>query len=41
LLVEYYRRWAEAGDARAPRVHRIPGVGSIEEIRDRAFAALG
>jgi adenylate kinase len=40
-LVEYYRRWAEAGDARAPRVHRIPGVGSIEEIRDRAFAALG
>lgn len=40
-LVDYYRRWADSGDARAPRVHRIPGVGSIEEIRDRAFAALG
>lgn len=40
-LVDYYRRWAESGDARAPRVHRISGVGRIEEVRDRAFAALG
>lgn len=40
-LVDYYRRQADSGDARAPRVHRISGVGSIEEIRDRAFAALG
>lgn len=40
-LVEYYARWAASGDARAPRVHRISGVGGIEEIRDRAFAALG
>jgi adenylate kinase len=40
-LVEYYTRWAATGDARAPRVHRIPGMGSIEEIRARTIAALG
>jgi adenylate kinase len=40
-LVDYYIRWAASGDARAPRCHRISGSGGIEEIRDRAFAALG
>ena len=40
-LVEYYTRWAASGDARAPRFHRISGLGSVEEIRARAFAALG
>jgi adenylate kinase len=40
-LVEYYTRWAAMGDARAPRTHRISGLGSVEEIRARAFAALG
>jgi adenylate kinase len=40
-LVDYYTRWAASGDARAPRCHRIPGLGSIEEIRARAYAALG
>jgi len=40
-LVEYYTRWAATGDARAPRCHRISGIGSVEEIRARAFAALG
>ncbi|MDH4172754.1 MAG: adenylate kinase [Betaproteobacteria bacterium] len=40
-LVEYYTRWAATGDARAPRVHRISGLGGIEEIRARAFAVLG
>jgi adenylate kinase len=40
-LVEYYTRWAASGDARAPRLRRISGLGSVEEIRDRAFAALG
>jgi adenylate kinase len=39
-LVDYYTRRAAAGD-RAPRYHRISGLGSIEEIRARAFAALG
>ena len=40
-LVDYYTRWAATGDARAPRTHRISGLGSLEEIRARAFAALG
>jgi len=40
-LLEYYSRWAATGDARAPRVHRISGMGGIEDIRARAFAALG
>ncbi len=40
-LIEYYTRRAAAGEARAPRYHRISGLGSIEAIRARAFAALG
>lgn len=40
-LVEYYTRWAASGDARAPRYHCISGLGNVEEIRARAFAALG
>lgn len=40
-LVAYYARWAAEGDGRAPRYHRIPGLGTVEEVRDRVFAALG
>lgn len=40
-LIEYYTAWAASDDPRAPRYHRISGVGGVEEIRDRAFAALG
>jgi adenylate kinase len=39
-LIEYYAKWAATGDARAPRLRRIAGVGSVEQIRERAFAAL-
>ena len=39
-LVEYYRRWAASGDARAPKYRRISGVGALEEIKARALAAL-
>jgi adenylate kinase len=39
-LVDYYSRWAATGDPAAPRYRRIEGIGSVEEIRDRAFAAL-
>jgi adenylate kinase len=39
-LVEYYARWAASGDAAAPRCCRISGTGGVEEIRDRALAAL-
>ena len=40
-LVAYYEKWAATGDARAPKYHRIDGVGAVEEVRDRIFAALG
>jgi len=39
-LVDYYKRWAASGDARAPRYRRIAGQGSVEEIKTRAFSAL-
>jgi adenylate kinase len=39
-LVEYYSNWATTGDARAPKYRRIAGIGSVDTIRDRAFAAL-
>ena len=40
-LVAYYAKWAAAGDARAPKYHRIDGIGRVEEVRERIFAALG
>jgi len=39
-LVEYYAAWAASGDALAPKVVGIPGVGPVEQIRDRIYAAL-
>jgi len=39
-LIDYYESWAASGDARAPKHLRIAGSGGVEEIRDRAFAAL-
>ncbi len=39
-LVDYYKQWAASGEPGAPKYRRISGLGSVEEIRDRAFAAL-
>lgn len=39
-LVSYYSSWAKAEPASAPRYRMISGVGSVDEIRARAFAAL-
>jgi adenylate kinase len=39
-LVEYYSKWAAEGDTRAPKYVKIPGVGPVEQVRDRIFAAL-
>lgn len=39
-LVAYYSAWAAGGDAKAPQYRKISGLGPVEEIRDRAFAAL-
>ena len=39
-LVDYYARWAQQGDPRAPRCRRISGQGSVDSIRERALGAL-
>jgi adenylate kinase len=39
-LVDYYAQWASQGDAQAPRYRKISGLGSVDDIRERAFAAL-
>ncbi|MFM9912838.1 MAG: adenylate kinase [Methylophilaceae bacterium] len=39
-LVNYYASWAASGKAGAPKHVRIAGVGSVEAIRDKVFAAL-
>jgi adenylate kinase len=40
-LIEYYRQWEASGDPKAPRHRRISGSGGVEQVRERAFAALG
>src|SRR5512147_2617042 len=40
-LVDYYTAWAKAGDAKAPKVLHVAGVGSVESIRDQVFRVLG
>ena len=39
-LVDYYTRWTESGDAGAPTVRKISGLGSVDEITARVFEAL-
>lgn len=39
-LVAYYSQWASKGEPGAPKYVRVEGVGKVEEIRDRIFAAL-
>jgi len=39
-LIEYYQKWAASGDRSAPRLLKVSGTGSVEQIRDRALAAL-
>ncbi len=40
-LVEYYSKWSESGDRKAPKYIRTDGIGGVEDIRDRIFEALG
>jgi adenylate kinase len=40
VLVDYYNNWAKSGQPGAPKYRKIAGVGPVEAIRDRAFAAL-
>ena len=39
-LVDYYGRWAASGEPGAPRYRKISGLGAVEEIKRRVFAAL-
>jgi adenylate kinase len=39
-LIEYYAHWAASGASGAPRVLRIAGSGTVDEIKARALAAL-
>ena len=39
-LVDYYGRWAAAGDKAAPKLRRISGLGPVNQIKASAFAAL-
>lgn len=39
-LVEYYSQWQASGDAAAPKVRKIAGIGAVDEITRRAFDAL-
>lgn len=39
-LVGYYVAWEKSADAYAPQYIRIPGVGGVEDIRDKIFEVL-
>ncbi len=39
-LVDYYSRWAAAGDAKAPKYRKIAGVGRVDAITQRVLDAL-
>lgn len=39
-LVDYYSKWSKSHEPHAPHYRCISGVGSVEEIKDRAFNAL-
>lgn len=39
-LVDYYKKWESSGEANAPKYIAVEGVGKVEEIRDKIFAAL-
>jgi len=39
-LINYYSKWADSGDPAAPKYVNVAGIGTVEEIRDKVFAAL-
>lgn len=39
-LVGYYTTWAKSGDTHAPKYLNIPGIGSVDDIRDKIFSML-
>jgi adenylate kinase len=39
-LIEYYSKWQAAGEPNAPKHRKVSGTGTVEQIRDRVFAAF-
>lgn len=39
-LIEYYSKWQAEGDPKGPKHCKVSGTGTVEQIRDRVFAAL-
>lgn len=39
-LINYYKGWAEEEADSAPRYVYVPGVGSVDDIRDKVFEGL-
>ncbi|RKZ88769.1 MAG: adenylate kinase [Candidatus Parabeggiatoa sp. nov. 1] len=39
-LIAYYSKWADSGEANAPKYAGIKGIGKVDEIRDAIFKAL-
>ncbi len=39
-LINYYLSWGASGEPHAPQYVLIPGLGSVEDIRDAIFAAV-
>ncbi|MDB5884423.1 MAG: adenylate kinase, partial [Polaromonas sp.] len=39
-LVAYYSDWAQAAPDEAPKYRAISGIGTVEEITERAFKVL-
>ena len=40
VLLGYYNDWAKSGAPGAPKYRKIEGIGEVDKIRDKAFAAL-
>lgn len=39
-LVDYYAKWSQTGDARAPQYRKVLGTGPVESIKNQMFNAL-
>src|SRR5574343_293974 len=39
-LVDFYSKWAAEGDAKAPKVRKVAGVGNVDAITKSVFDAL-
>jgi adenylate kinase len=40
-LIDYYDKWYQVGDSKAPKYHRVNGIGTVDEVHKRVVAALG